>query len=166
MTMCPDNVRPVILIGHVNKPLEKNLLIPLLFKRTSIFFHFMFLLVRLIRLSCYRDIFHILTSQKKEVTELKFLQPDNTTRNNCKFSLIPASGLSSFNHSPPNRLCEYRFFAYCTGNSQLWNFAGFQFWSEAKFLLLHNHAWGLVTQLAAHGWNFLLVLWYNYSITS
>ena len=27
MTICPDNVRPVILIGHVNKPLEKNLLI-------------------------------------------------------------------------------------------------------------------------------------------
>ena len=97
MTICPDNVRPVILIGHVNKRLEKNL-IPLRFKRTSIFFHFMFLLVRLIRLSCHHVIFHILTSQKKEVAELKFLWPDNTTRNNCKFSLIPASGLSSFNH--------------------------------------------------------------------
>lgn len=60
--------------------------------------HFMFLLVRLIRLSCYGVIFHIVTSQKKEVTELKFLWPDNTTRNNCKFSLIPVSGLSSFSH--------------------------------------------------------------------
>ena len=98
MTICPDNVRPVILIGHVNKPLEKSLLIPLRFKGTSIFFHFMFLLVRLIRLSCYRVIFHILTSQKKEVTELKFVWPDNTTRNNCKFSLIPVSDLSYFNH--------------------------------------------------------------------
>ena len=98
MTICPDNVRPVILIGHVNKALEKNLLIPLRFKGTSIFFHFTFLLVRLIPLSCYRVTFHILTSQEKEVTELKFLWPDNTTRNNCKFSLIPASGLSSFNH--------------------------------------------------------------------
>ena len=80
MTICPDNVRPVILIGHVNKLLEKNLVIPLRFKRTRIFFHFMFLLVRLIRLSCYRVIFHILTSQEKEVTELKFLWPVNTTR--------------------------------------------------------------------------------------
>ena len=26
MTICPDNVRPVILIGHVNKSLEKNLI--------------------------------------------------------------------------------------------------------------------------------------------
>ena len=80
--------------GHFDRTRKQ----PLRFKRASIFFHFMFLLVRLIRLSCYRVIFHILTSQKKEVTELKFLWPVDTTRNNCKFSLIPASGLSYFNH--------------------------------------------------------------------
>ena len=98
MTICPDNVLPVIFDRTRKQATRKNLLIPLRFKGTSIFFHFIFLLVRLIRLSCYRVTFHILTSQEKEVTELKFLWPDNTTRNNCKFSLIPASGLSSFNH--------------------------------------------------------------------
>ena len=39
------------------------------------------------RSSCYWVIFNILTSQTRDVTELKFLWPVNTTRNSPKFIL-------------------------------------------------------------------------------
>ena len=55
------------------------------------FFDFMFLLVMLIRLSYYYVIFYILTGQKRDVTELKFLWLVNMTFNSPKFFLaLPA----------------------------------------------------------------------------
>ena len=51
----------------------------------------MSLLVRLVRSNYYGVIFKILTGQKRDVTELKFLWPDNMTGNSAKFILSPAS---------------------------------------------------------------------------
>ena len=55
---------PIIFNRHVNKRPEKLNTLP--FKMTSIFFYFVFLLVRLVR-SSYCVIFDILTGQKKDV---------------------------------------------------------------------------------------------------
>ena len=52
------------------------------------FFCFMFLLVRLVHSIYYWTIFNILTSQKEDVNELKFLWLVNTTDNSTKFILI------------------------------------------------------------------------------
>ena len=57
---------PVILIWHLGKWQEKYIFTPFRFNRASIYFPFMFLLVRLLRSSHYRVIFNILTGQKKE----------------------------------------------------------------------------------------------------
>ena len=56
----------VILIWHLGKWQEKYIFTPFRFNRASIYFPFMFLLVRLLRSSHYRVIFNILTGQKKE----------------------------------------------------------------------------------------------------
>ena len=50
-----------------------------------LFFYFMFLLVMLVRLSYYFVIFYILTGQKRDVTELKFLWLVNMTFKSPKF---------------------------------------------------------------------------------
>ena len=75
---------PVILTWHLGKWQEKYIFTPLRFKRTSIYFPFMFLLVRLVRSSHYRVILNILTGQKKDMTELKFLWSVNLK---CKFTV-------------------------------------------------------------------------------
>ena len=53
------------------------------------FFDFMFLFVMLVRLSYYYVIFYILTGQKRDVTELKFLWLVNMTFNSPKFLFEP-----------------------------------------------------------------------------
>ena len=50
-----------------------------------LFFYFMFLFVMLVRLSYYFVIFYILTGQKRDVTELKFLWLVNMTFKSPKF---------------------------------------------------------------------------------
>lgn len=70
---------PVILSWHLGKWQEKYIFTPLRFKRANIYFPFMFLLVRPVGSSHYRVIFNILTGQKKDMTELKFLWPVNLT---------------------------------------------------------------------------------------
>ena len=80
------------------------------FKRTSIFFQSgMSLIVRLACSNYYGVIFKILTGQKRDVTQLKFLWPVNMTGNSPKFILNPASELLI--------TCTYTFF--CLFVSQL-----------------------------------------------
>ena len=82
---------PVIFTGHVKKRQQKKyIFLPLRFKRTSIFLLFMFLLVGLVRSSCYPVIFNILSGQKRDETKLKFLWPVNMTGNSTKFILNPS----------------------------------------------------------------------------
>ena len=81
----------IILTGHIKKWLEKkNTFTPLCFKRTSIFFLFMFLLAGLVCSSYYPVIFKILSGQKRDETTLKFLWPVNMTSNSPKFILNPS----------------------------------------------------------------------------
>ena len=64
------------------------------FKRTSIFFQVFTSMSLLVRLACsnyYGVIFKILTGQKRDVSQLKFLWPVNTTGNGPKFILSPTS---------------------------------------------------------------------------
>ena len=66
------------------------------FNRTSIFFQLFTSMSLLVRLACsyyYGVIFKILTGQKRDLTELKFLWPVNTTGNSPKFILSPTSEL-------------------------------------------------------------------------
>lgn len=74
---------PVILTWHSHKWQEKYIFTPLRFKRASIYFPFMFLLVRLVRSSHYRVIFNILTGSKKDMSELELLWPVNLTGNSA-----------------------------------------------------------------------------------
>ena len=74
---------PVILTWHLGKLQEKYIFKPFRFNRASIYFLFMFLRVWLLRSSHYRVIFNILTGQKKDMTELKFLRPVNLTGNSA-----------------------------------------------------------------------------------
>ena len=74
---------PVILTWHLGKWQEKYIFTPLRFNRENIYFPFIFLLIKLLRSSHYRVIFDILTGQKKDMTELKFLWPVNLTGNSA-----------------------------------------------------------------------------------
>jgi len=80
---------PFILTGHVKKRLEKKYIFtPLHFKRTSIFLLLMFLFVGLVRSSYYPFIFNVLSGQKRDMTQLKFLWPVNMTGNSPKLILF------------------------------------------------------------------------------
>ena len=81
----------VILTRHVKKRLEKKYIFtPSHFKRTSIFLLLMFLFVGLVHSSYYPFIYNILSGQKRDVTQLKFLWPVNMTGNSPKFILSPS----------------------------------------------------------------------------
>ena len=103
------------------------------FKRTSIFFQLftsMSLLVRLACLNYYGVIFKILTGQKRDVTQLKFLWPVNMTGNSPKFILSPTSELLV--------TCTYTFLCLFVHNCKLFSSIqfGFQFTSKNESSVL------------------------------
>ena len=84
----------------------------------------MSLLVRLVRSNYYGVIFKILTGQKRDVTELKFLWPVNMTGNSPKFILSPASEVLI---TRTYTLCVYLFH-----NCKLFSSIQFGFQSTSK----------------------------------
>ena len=73
---------------QVGNQKKKYIFKPLCLKRKSIYFHFMWLLFRLVRSSYYSVIFNILNRQKRDKTKLKFLWTVNMTGSSPKFILI------------------------------------------------------------------------------